>query len=177
MRCRRCSGPCPPPGAGPRVAACCARSNRRCRSCLVVRAGGRRPPRSHRRWPDSRCSGSSCRTGPRGWPSGSVCRALSNSAAVTSIPGVQYPHCSALRATNSRCSSAIALRRRQPLDGLDIGAVSLDSQHQAAPCRASVDHDVARAAEPMFAADMGSSEPQRVAQKVSQMQAGLDTWR
>ena len=32
----------------------------------------------------------------------------------TSMPGVQYPHCSALRATNSRCRSAMALRSVSP---------------------------------------------------------------
>ncbi len=65
------------------------------------------PP--HRRSPDSRCSGSSCRRDARGFARGSARRrAASSSCAVSSMPGVQKPHCSALRATNASCRSAIS---------------------------------------------------------------------
>ena len=74
-RCHRCSGPCPRRSARPLAAACCARSSRVLSFMACRPRGGPRPLRSHRRSPDSRCNGSSCRTAPRGSRPGSACRA------------------------------------------------------------------------------------------------------
>ena len=130
--------------------------------------GGRR----HRRWRDSRCSGSSCRTGTSGSPPCSWAAArASSSAAVISMPGVQKPHCRALRATNAACRSAISPRVVQAFDGHHLAAVGLHRQHQAAAHDDAVDAHRAGAADAMLAAQMRTRETQLGAQEIDQMLA------
>ena len=65
--------------------------------------------RWRRRWPDSRYSGNNCRKDVRESvldPDDGDC--FSRSCAAISIPGVQKPHCSALRSRNADCKSAIS---------------------------------------------------------------------
>ena len=73
----------------------------------------------------------------------------SSSCAVSSMPGVQKPHCSALRRRNASCRSAIVAGVRHALDGLDPRAVALHRERQAAahdraveraPCRRRTRH-------------------------------------
>ena len=140
------------PGEGAGVGSC------RSRAVLLRSAPAAAWPassRRRRRWRDSRCSGSSCRTGTSRISSrllGAAC--ASSSAAVISMPGVQKPHCRALRATNAACRSAISPGVRQPLDGDDLGAVGLHRQHQAAAHHRAVDAHRAGAADAVLAAQM-----------------------
>ena len=83
-----------------------------CRRSTSWRASGARPrrrSRPRRRWPDSRCSGSSCRKDARGSARGPASAiASADPAPPSALPGVQKPHCSALRSRNAACRSAIS---------------------------------------------------------------------
>ncbi len=71
------------------------------------------PPRAGRpgRWRDSRCSGSSCRRGPRGWPPGrdGVC------ARAARAPSAACPACRSRTAARSPRGRRAAGRRSTPL--------------------------------------------------------------
>ena len=68
----------------------------------------------------------------------------SSAGAVISMPGVQKPHCSALRAIEGALQVGDLAALGQALDGLDLGAVGLRGEHRGsrarsrrrrAPCR------------------------------------------
>ena len=63
----------------------------------------------------------------------------------------------------------------QAFDGLDLGAVALHRQHQAAAHDLAVDAHGAGAADAVFAADMAAGEAEIVAHEVDQRLARLDT--
>ena len=58
--------------------------------------------------------------------------------------------------------------RCQAFDCKDVRAICLHRQHETGPHGKPVNYDGAGAANAMFAADMGSRQPQIVAQRVSQ---------
>ena len=87
------------------------------------------------------------------------------------MPGVQNPHCSALRATNAACRSAISPVSVKPFDGDDLGAVGLHRQHQAAAHDRAIDAHRAGAADAMLAAEMRAGEAQLGAQEIDQVLA------
>ena len=125
-----------------------------------MRAPARRL-RPHRRSPDSRCSGSSCRRDARGFVRGSARRRrASSSCAVSSMPGVQKPHCSALRAMNASCRSAISSVSDTPSMVSTLRAVALHREHQAAAHDRAVDPHRAGAADAVLAADMAAGQRQ-----------------
>ena len=121
------------------------RQRRRRFSSLALPRAPAPPPRPHRRSPGSRCSGSNCRKDARGSPRGSARRRCSSSScAVSSMPGVQKPHCSALRRSNAVLQVGDLAGVGDAFDGLDARAVALHREHQAAahdrrrrpaPCR------------------------------------------
>ena len=134
--------------------------------------------RSHRQSPDSRCSGSSCRKYARGSCRGwARRRALSSSCAVSSMAGVQKPHCSALRAAERVLQVGDRSAVRHALDGLDLRAVALHRKRQAAAHDHAVDAHRAGAAHAVLAADMAAGKAQRLAQEVDQRHARLDASR
>ena len=135
------------------------------------------PLRPHRRWRGSRCSGSSCRRDARGSRRGSARR--------RSLPQQQV-----LRGREHAGRAIAALQRvallerrlqvgdfagiRQALDGLDLGAVALHRQHQAAAHDLAVHPHGAGAADAVLAADMAAGERQILAQEIDQRLARLD---
>ena len=66
------------------------------------------------------------------------------------------------------------IRRTQTFDRHDVGAVGPDGERQAGADAVAVHQDGAGAADAVLAADMGSGQPERVAQKIGQQQARLD---
>ncbi len=62
----------------------------------------------------------------------------------------------------------------QPFDGNDLGALGLNRQHEAGTHGRAIDNDRAGAAHAVLAADMGSGEPQMVAQAIRERQPRLN---
>ena len=86
--------------------------------------------RSRRRSPGSRCSGSSCpRCASRICSRRRLAAARMQSCAAISMPGVQKPHCSALRSWNAFCSARSSSDRDRP---------SIVSTRQPSACTASI---------------------------------------
>ena len=140
----------------------------------LLRALARRI-RWRRRSPDSRCSGSSSRRDVRGWYHGSGRRrAPSSSCAVSSIAGVQKPHCSALRRRKASCRSAIAPESDTPSMVSTLRAVALHREREAAAHDRAVEQHRAGAAHAVLAADMAAGQPERLAQEIDQRGARLD---
>ena len=84
------------------------------------------------------------------------------------MPGVQMPHCGPLSSRNFCCSGCSSFALRHAFDGLDLGAVGLDREHQAGAHHGAVDHHGAGAAVAGGAAFLGAGEHQFVAQHVEQ---------
>ena len=96
-------------------------------------------------------------------------RCASRSCAVSSMPGVQKPHCSALRSLERLLQVGDLARVRQALDGLDLGAVACAGEHQAAAHDRAVDPHRAGAADAVLAADVRAGEPQVLAQEIDEV--------
>ncbi len=161
-----CCFACPPPRGGVRGAY----------DLLPPALAPPLPP--HRRWRGSRCSGSSCRRCARGSRRGSA-RRRSFSPAQQVLRGREH----AGRAVAALQGVALLERRlqvgdlagiRQAFDGLDLGAVALHRQHQAAAHDLAVHPHGAGAADAVLAADMAAGERQILAQEIDQRLARLD---
>ena len=117
-----------------------------------------RPGRSR----DSRCSGSSWRRAPRGWLAASGCGSRSSSAwAVSSMPEVQKPHCSAF----SRTEGPLQLGERAGLRPAPRSSPPRQPSAWTASIRQprtelAVDAHRARPAHPVLAADVRAGELQ-----------------
>ncbi len=96
------------------------------------------------------------------------------SCAAISIPGVQKPHCSALLLVERLLQIGELARVRQALDRVDLAAVRLHREHQAAAHDLAVDAQRARAAHAVLAADVRAGEAQLLAQEVDQVLARRD---
>ncbi len=90
------------------------------------------------------------------------------------MPGVQKPHCSALRSMKALLQIGDLAAVADAFDGLDPGAVALHRQHQAAAHHHAVDAHGAGAADAVLAADMAAGEPSVVAQEIDQRLARID---
>jgi hypothetical protein len=66
------------------------------------------------------------------------------------------------------------LFEREALDGDHLRALGLNREHQTRPHRGAVDQHGAGAAHAMLAADMGSGQPQMMAQAIGERQPRLD---
>ena len=87
------------------------------------------------------------------------------------MPGVQKPHCSALRSRNAGLQIGDLAAVGQPFDRLDRRFVCLHRQHQAGPNDLPVDAHGAGTANPMLAADMGAGQFQMLAQKIREIES------
>lgn len=70
--------------------------------------------------------------------------------------------------------SAQIVSTGQAFDGLDLGPVGLDGQHQAAPGRQPVNHHCASPAHAIRTADMGACEAEMIAEYIDEQGARLD---
>ena len=117
--------------------------------------GGRPLPGPTRRCSRSPYSGRRCRTGTHGSPASDGFGFSSSSARVVStMPGVQNPHCSPCFVWNAcwiGCSSAPSPER---LDRLDLRSIGLDGEGDARPDDLPVEDDGARPAHAVLAADV-----------------------
>src|SRR5690242_8401606 len=65
----------------------------------------------------------------------------------------------------------------ESFDRRDVGAVAGDGKRDAGAGRHGIDHQRARAADPVLAAEMRAGEPERVPQEVRETRPGLDVRR
>ena len=86
---------------------------------------------------------------------------------------MQKPHWSAWASQNACCSGCSAVVVAEALDGLDVAALGLDGEHQAAADRGPVDDDGAGAAHALLAAHVRAGEAQLLAQELRQRHARL----
>ena len=68
-----------------------------------------------------------------------------------------------------------AVRRGDAFNRLNAAAVGLYREHKAGPDRHAIDEDRACAADAVFAADMGSSQPELLPQEIGEADALIDT--
>ena len=85
------------------------------------------------------------------------------------MPGVQKPHCSALRSTNACLQVRDLAGLGQALDGDDLGPVGLHGQHQAAAHHRAIHPHRAGAADAVLAAQMRTGEAELDAQEIDEM--------
>jgi hypothetical protein len=69
------------------------------------------------------------------------------------------------------------LLARETLNRHHRAPFGLNREHEARLHRFAIDNDCARAAHPMFAAEMGPGQPQLVAQAIGEVHARLDLGR
>jgi hypothetical protein len=94
------------------------------------------------------------------------------SAAAISMPGVQKPHCAALRATKAILQVATSPLSDRPSMVVDLRAVEARRQHQAAAHDLAVHAHRAGAADAVLAAGMGAGQAEIEAQEVDQVRRG-----
>ena len=90
------------------------------------------------------------------------------------MPGVQKPHCSALRRWNASCRSAMAPESEMPSMVSTSAPSHCTASIEAAAHHRAVDPHRAGAADALFAADMAAGQAEVVAQEIDQRLAGLD---
>ena len=93
------------------------------------------------------------------------------------MPGVQKPHCSALRCVERLLQLRELARVRQPFDRVHAPAVGLHREHEAAAHDLAVHAHGAGAAHAVLAADVRAGEAQLLAQEVDQVLARRDAPR
>ena len=135
-----------------------------------------RPPAAPRRGSSAYpCSGRGCRRAPRGSrrPLGSGLRRRRSAAATTS-PGVQKPHCTAPVSTNASCTRCSRPVLGEPLHGDDLVPVRLGGEHEARAHEPPVEEHRARAALALLARVLRARDAQPVAERGEQALAGPD---
>ena len=90
------------------------------------------------------------------------------------MPGVQYPHCSAVLAGEGRAQLAHHRIVVETLDRRDLGAVTGDRVGDAGARRRAVDQERAGAAHAVLAAEVRAGQQLALAQEVGEMRARLD---
>ena len=157
-------------GAAPALAARPRRSGRR-RAVLIAP-----PPGAPRRGSSgTRCSGRGCPTAPRGSRRRSDPGSRrSRSAAATTKPGVQKPHCTAPVSANASCTGCSCRRSRAPRRVDDLVAVRLRGENEARAHELAVEQHRARAALALLARVLRAGQLEALAQRIEQALARPD---
>ncbi len=130
-----------------------------------------RPRRPRRRWPDTRCSGSSCRTDARGYHPAIGRRIFGRQfLRRQQHPRRAEPALQRVAPMKRLLQVSDHCRLRQPFDGFDRLPVRLHGKGQAAPHHPAFDHNRTRPADAMLASAMRSGQARR-AQEIDKAQA------
>ena len=85
------------------------------------------------------------------------------------MPGVQNPHCRALRWTKASCRSAISPLSVQTFNGHHIAAIGLHGEHQAAAHDNTIDAHGTGTTDTVFTTEMRTGEAQLGAQEINEV--------